>query len=485
MRSLSPRSRGLMFTVLAVLGWPALGTAQRAASMAGLARQYVAHDAPVIALTNVRVIDGTGAAPRERQTVVFTDGRITALGTGVAIPPQATVLDLPGHTVVPGLVMLHEHLFYPTGRRQPGLFSYVSQSFSFPKLYLAFGVTTLRTAGTTAPYVDLNAKHAIDRGQEAGPSIHLTSPFFDRPGYPIPHFNHIDSPEAARRAVRYWAAEGFTWFKAYTFVTREDLGAIIDEAHRLGHRVTAHLCSVTHSEAAALGIDGLEHGLLTNTEFVPEKKLDLCPGENRVYETAATLDLAKPAVQAGIRNLVDREIPMTSTLPIWETMVPGRMVPSGALEALSPELRDDYLFIQQRFARDTASRFADAFRTALAWERAFVRAGGTLGAGSDPTGYGGTIAGYGNVRQLELLVEAGFSPIEALTIGTRNGARILGIDGQVGTLEVGKQADAVVVRGNPADRIGDMGNPVFVFRDGIAYDSAKLIAATRGLVGRF
>ena len=468
-----------------LLSWPTIDAAQQAAALGPMARQYVAHDAPVIALRNVRVVDGTGAAARDGQTVVFSGGRITAMGGEVAIPPGAEVLDLPGHTVVPGLVMLHEHLFYPTGRRQPGLFSYVSQNFSFPKLYLAFGVTTLRTAGTIAPYVDLNAKHAIDQGQEAGPLIYLTSPFLDRPGYPIPHFKHIDSPEAARRAVRYWAAEGFTWFKAYTFVTREDLGAIIDEAHRLGHRVTAHLCSVTHSEAAALGIDGLEHGLLTNTEFVPEKKPDLCPGENRVYETAATLDLSKPAVLNGIHNLVRRGIPMTSTLPIWETMVPGRMVPSGVLEALSPELRDDYLFIQQHLARDTGSRFADAFRTALAWERAFVRAGGTLGAGSDPTGYGGTIAGYGNVRQLELLVEAGFTPIEALTIGTRNGARILGIDSQVGTLEVGKRADAVVVRGNPADRIGDMGNPVLVFRDGIAYDSAKLIAATRGLVGRF
>src|SRR5690606_34506919 len=132
-----------------------------------------------------------------------------------------------------------------------------------------------------------------------------------------------------------------------------------------------HLCSVTHSEAAALGIDGLEHGLLTNTEFVPEKKPDLCPGENRVYETAATLDVNSAPVQAGIRNLVSRGLPMTSTLPIWETMFPGRMVPAGVLEALSPELRDDYLFTQQRIARDTTSRFADAFRTALAWERAF------------------------------------------------------------------------------------------------------------------
>ncbi|MBL8987380.1 MAG: amidohydrolase family protein, partial [Gemmatimonadetes bacterium] len=174
----------------------------------------------------------------------------------------------------------------------------------------------------------------------------------------------------------------------------------------------------------------------------------------------------------------------TSTLPIWETMVPGRMVPAGAIEALAPELREDYLTIQRRVAAQP-STFGAAFQAALRWERDFVRAGGILGAGSDPTGYGGTIAGYGNVRQLELLVEAGFTPLEALTIASRNGARILGLDSEIGTLEVGKRADAVVVRGNPTERIAAMGSPVFVFRDGIGYDSAKLIAAVKGLVGRF
>jgi len=459
--------------------------AQRAASMAPAARRFVAHDAPVIALTNVRVVDGTGAAPREGQTVVLTDGRITAVGADVAIPAGAATIDLAGHTVVPGMVMLHEHLFYPTGRRQPGLFSYVPQNYSFPKLYLAFGVTTLRTAGATAPYVDLNVKDAIDRGQEAGPSIYVTSPFLDRPGYPIAHFNHIESSDAARRAVRYWASEGVTWFKAYTFVTREDLGAIIDEAHKLGHKVTAHLCSVTHTEAAELGIDGLEHGLLTNSEFVPGKEVDRCPGETRIYQVYATLDPNSAPVKAGMRRLVEKKIPMTSTLPIWETMVPGRKISAGALEALAPELREDYLTIQQALAKDATSTFEAAFKNALRWELDFVRAGGILGAGSDPTGYGGTIAGYGNVRQLELLVEAGFTPLEALSIATRNGARILGIDGQVGTIEPGKRADLVVVRGNPTARIADMENPVFVFRDGIGYDSAKLIAAVKGLTGRF
>ncbi|MGE0556296.1 MAG: amidohydrolase family protein [Gemmatimonadales bacterium] len=460
-------------------------TAQQSASMGPDARRFVAIDAPVVALTNVRVIDGTGAPARERQTVVLTDGRISAIGAGVAIPAGARVLDLAGHTVTPGLVMLHEHLFYPVGRMQPGLLSYVAQNSTFPKLYLAFGATTIRTAGTTSPYSDISVKHDIDSGLQAGPHIVLTGPFIDRPGYPIPYFKHIDSPEAARRVVRYWADVGMSWFKAYTFVTRADLEAIIDEAHRLGRKVTAHLCSVTHGEAAALGIDELEHGLLTNTEFLPNKEPDRCPGEGLIYQAAATLDLESPAVRRAMRNLVERKIPMTSTLPIWETMVPGRIVQPGALEALSPELREDYLTIQRRIASDETSTFAAAFANALRWEREFVRAGGLLGAGSDPTGYGGTIAGYGNIRELELLVEAGFTPIEAITIASRNGARILGMEERIGTLEVGKQADLVVVRGNPVERIADMENPVYVFKQGIGYDSAKLIAAVKGLVGRF
>jgi len=269
------------------------------------------------------VIDGTGAPAREGQTVVLTDGRISAIGADVAIPAGARVLELPGHTVTPGLVMLHEHLFYPVGRMQPGLLSYVAQNSTFPKLYLAFGATTIRTAGTTSPYSDIGVKHDIDSGKQAGPQIVLTGPFIDRPGYPIPYFKHIDSPEAARRVVRYWADEGVSWFKAYTFVTRADLEAVIDEAHRLGRKVTAHLCSVTHSEAAALGIDELEHGLLTNTEFLPNKEPDRCPGEGLIYQAAATLDLESAEIRRAMQNLIARKIPMTSTLPIWETMVPG------------------------------------------------------------------------------------------------------------------------------------------------------------------
>ena len=120
-------------------------------------------------------------------------------------------------------------------------------------------------------------------------------------------------------------------------------------------------------------------------------------------------------------------------------------------------------------------------KTAL--ERAFAKAGGRLIAGTDPTGGGGVVPGYSNQRQLELLVEAGFSPLEAIRIGTLNGAEYLGRDKSIGSIAVGKQADLIVVDGNPAQTIADVRRVETVFRQGVGYDPVKLVESVRGRVG--
>jgi imidazolonepropionase-like amidohydrolase len=119
----------------------------------------------------------------------------------------------------------------------------------------------------------------------------------------------------------------------------------------------------------------------------------------------------------------------------------------------------------------------------MAFELAFVRAGGLLLAGPDPTGNGGVLPGFGDQREIELLVEAGFSPVEAIRIATANGARYLGQLDRIGTIEAGKEADLVVVKGDPTRRIADVENVTIVFKDGYGYDPAKLAASVRGMVG--
>ena len=125
----------------------------------------------------------------------------------------------------------------------------------------------------------------------------------------------------------------------------------------------------------------------------------------------------------------------------------------------------------------------ELFRRAQAFERAFVKAGGLLGAGVDPTGMGGALPGYGDQRNFELLLEAGFSQIEAIQIMTLNGARILGVDARLGSITAGKLADLVVIRGNPVATSAEIRNVTIVFKDGVGYDSPKLLASVKGLVG--
>ena len=260
----------LAFGVLAVA--PAQG--QRAPSPA--TREFVEVDEDVVALVGVRVIDGTGAAMQRGQTVLIRGNRIAGVGPSgnVSVPDGARVINLPGHTVIPGYVMLHEHLFYPTGT---GRDTYNQMEYSFPKLYLAGGATTIRTGGSHDPYGDLNLKEAIDLGQVPGPRIHVTGPYITRAGYPALFLNHVENPEEARALVRYWADEGVTSFKIYQHLTRAGMAAAIEEAHARGMKVTGHICAVTFREAADLGIDNLEHGFRPATDFVDGKRPDECP----------------------------------------------------------------------------------------------------------------------------------------------------------------------------------------------------------------
>lgn len=475
----APRARVACTLAALALGTPA--AAQQAPTLAPEVRQFVSVDAPVVALTHARVIDGTGAPARDGQTLVLAGGVIRAVGAdgSVAIPAGARVLDLSGRSVLPGLVMMHEHMFYPSG----GGSVYNEQAFSFPRLYLAGGVTTARTAGNMAGYADLELKRAIDAGRAIGPSLDVTAPYLNGPGLPIYQVHALTGPDDARQMVTHWADRGATSFKAYMQITRDQLAAAIGEAHRRRIKVTGHLCSITFREAAALGIDNLEHGLVVATDFVQEKRPDECPSAAQAPSIAA-LDVASEPVQALIRELVARKVAVTSTLTVFETFTPGRPAASpGALDAMLPEARDQYLRRRVQIATQANSPWTRLFANEMQFERDFVRAGGRLLVGTDPTGYGGVVAGYANHRALELLVEAGLTPLEAIRVGTLNGAEYLGRADSIGTVTVGRRADLVIVRGDPSTRIGDVTNVETVFRGGVGYDSARLFASVRGRVG--
>jgi enamidase len=459
-----------------LLGVPLL--AQQRPTLSPAVRAYVSVDAPVIALTHARVIDGTGAPAREDQTLLLTNGVITAIGASLStnVPAGAHTIDLTGKSVLPGLVMVHEHLYYPNG---PGVYGQLGESFS--RLYLSGGVTTMRTGGNVNGFMDLNMMRLVDAGQKPGPAIDATAPYLNGPNAFI-QMRTLKGPEDARRQVQYWTDEGATSLKTYMQITRGELAAAINEAHRRGIKVTGHLCSVTYAEAAGLGIDNLEHGFFAATDFVSDKKPDQCPGQGVGQKTIAALDENGAPFKALVKTLIDKGVALTSTLTVFETFTPGRPKPPG-LEVLTPQLREQFEQNYERTSQNKDSIYTTLFPKAMALERAFVRAGGLLIAGTDPTGGGGVIPGFANQRQVELLVDAGFTPLEAISIATLNGAKFLRRDKTVGSLAVGKQADLIVINGNPAATIADIRKVETVFKQGVGYDPAKLIDSVKGKAG--
>ena len=473
------RSVKSVLASLALLASPELNAQRPTLSTA--VRAYVAVDSPVVALTHARVIDGTGAPARDDQTLIIRDGRIAVLGASrsIAVPAGAQVIDLTGKTVIPGLVMVHEHLYYPTG---PGVYANLAESFT--RLYLAGGVTSIRTGGNLNGFGDFGIKRDIDTGKKPGPWIDATAPYLEGPGLGFDQVHELTGPDDARRMVNFWADAGATSFKAYMHITRAELSAAIEEAHKRGMKLTGHLCSVTYREAAGLGIDNLEHGFFASTDFVTDKKPDECPGQAAGQRAFAAVDPSSEAVRSLIAELVKHKVALTSTLTVFETFVPGRPMPPG-LDVLEPQLRAQFEQRHAATAANVSSPIGPLFAKARAMELAFARAGGLLLAGTDPTGGGGVVAGYSNQRELELLVESGFTPLEAIRIGTLNGATFLGRAGRAGSIAVGKDADLVVIAGDPSTRIGDVRNVQIVFKQGIGYDPAKLVESVRGKVGLF
>jgi amidohydrolase family protein len=461
--------------LLGLVGLVGIGLSAQAPNP-GAPANFVTVDAPIVALTHARVIDGTGAAPREDQTLVIRDGLIADVGNTITPPAGATVIDLSGKSVIPGLVMMHEHLYYTTG---PGVYGQLGVSFT--RLYLAGGVTTMRTAGNVNGIMDMTISRRIADGELVGPAIDATAPYVNGPSTFL-QMHAITNEEQARKHVAYWAEQGATSLKAYMQISRAALKAAIDEGHRRGMKTTGHLCSVTFAEAADLGIDNLEHGFYPATDFVPDKQPDVCPGQARGQQTIAALDERGAPFTALVKKLVDKHVALTSTLTVFETMTRGQPMPPG-LDVLTPQLKEIFVRAYDRAQQNQQSIYAALLPKDMRMERAFARAGGLLIAGTDPTGAGGVVPGFSDQRQVELLVDAGFTPVEAISIATLNGAKYLGRDARIGSIARGKQADLVVIAGNPAAAIQDIRRVETVFRNGRGYDPEKLIASVKGQVG--
>lgn len=460
-----------------------MGVQSNAQLFASSVKQFISINADTVALTHATVVDGTGSPSKSDQTILIIKGRIARVGNsaGIRISQTIKTIDCTGKTIIPGMVMMHEHMFY--GESLPPYYFGLEMPYSFPKLYLAGGATTIRTTGSVEPQTDLNIKKWIDGGKMAGPDIDVTGPYIEREFLPIPEVQFIKSPEEAGKEVDYWMSRGCTSFKVYMDITKDDLKSVIAIAHKNNIKVTGHICSLTYREAAALGIDNLEHGFLPSSDFVAGKKENVC-AFGAVTPSLKALDVNSGAMKDLMKFLIEKNVALTSTLPVFEPTTGREFIPGGGEKALAPQIKDA---VEKNYKSSLGNDSSDLqlFKKEMAWEKQFVELGGRLMAGVDPTGDGRTIPGYADRHVLELLVEAGFTFPQAVKICSLNAAQYLGRDNEIGTIAEGKRADLVLINGDPEKDIKMVRNTETVFKNGVGFDSKKLFESTDGKVGLY
>jgi imidazolonepropionase-like amidohydrolase len=443
---------------------------------------YVAIQDSIVALKNVTLIDGTGVPVKYNQDILISNKKISAIGnTGeISIPENTKIIDGTGKTVIPGLIMLHEHLFY--GKPFDGHYQGRHMTNTFPQMYLAGGVTTMRTAGSLEANADLNVKNLIDQGKMVGPAMDVSTPHVERLGF-IPQLQSLYGDESIDNWLNYWFDKGITSVKVYNNITKADLNQIIKIAHARNIKVTGHLCSITYHEAAELGIDNLEHSFMASTDFVVDKAENKCAyGEPSLAE----LDDDDPKMLALMQFLIKKEVTLTYTPTVFEPFTDREVVIGGGSVALAPYLLEQ----MQSSYKEQINTKSDSLRL-ISFKKEMKRVikfhsmGGKITVGTDPTGSGKTLAGYANQRLIELLIETGFGIEEAIQLATMNGAEYLEIETKTGSITVGKDADLVLLNGDLSKNVSNIRNMELVFKNGVGFDSKKIFDSVKGKVGLY
>lgn len=372
------------------------------------------------AIVGVTIIDGTGRAPVSDGVVLIRGARIAAAGTrdAVRIPRGARVTSAPGMTLIPGMLDAHFHL-----DGDPGL----------PNLFLRHGVTSVRDPGQwIEAYAPLKA-----RG-EALPRLFLMGPHLDGLSPAYPEDSHVvRDAEETRLAVKRFAAQGASGIKVYFRLPLGLIREAVATAHSLGLPVTAHLEIVDARDAVAAGIDGIEHVTSLGTALIPAR-------EAEVYRQAVLADNAARRVgRYRVWIGVDPNSERSRELA-------GYLARRGTF--LSPTLA---IFERREGDRQATPENVRAFRTMVAFVGMARRAGVRVVVGSHSS-VPKAERGWAYQREMELLLEAGMSPLEIISAATLENARFFRVSHRLGSVEVGKEADLVLVRGNPLEDFGAM-----------------------------
>jgi hypothetical protein len=432
---------------------------------------YVKYDAEIMAFTNVTIVDGTGSPTKTKQVVIIKNGLFIAIGdkSTVSIPEKAKVLDLKGKTLIPGLVGMHNHLHIPR-------FPYVGDVAA--KLYLASGVTTIQTCGAASPEKELSLSIKVENGQQIGPDIIASAPFITGEGG-NPNMIIPRNEQHLRDTIQYWMNQDIKWFKVYRNTKPEDLKIIIDEVHKNNGKVRGHLCSITFEEATKMGIDGIEHGLNSTSDFRTNKEYGICNG-GREYMDNLLINSAE--VKKIQKLMIDNDVFLTSTLSIFEASIPNRAYANEqSIDAMSPYLKEQYKERRTNFDEQlNDSTRNKRLKRIMEFEHQYFKMGGLLCSGVDAGRH--VIPGFGDQRNYELLIEAGFTTEEAIQVMTSNGAKALERT-DIGSIQLGKRADFVILNGDLEKEGSTIEKVETVFKNGIGYNSEMILNGTIGQFG--
>ena len=423
----------------------------------------------LIALVNGRVIDGTGAPAHLDWTVLIQGTRILAAGPDVELPAGTRVVDLAGQTLLPGMFDMHGHLYAYNGH------NLTFESVAYPRLYLAGGVTTIFTAGELDPEGAFALRESIDNGQAVGPQILTSGPYFSG-GNAASWMLKARNTEDMLALYNQWSTR-IDGVKFYTRIPEDQFKVVLAAAHADGLVVTGHLESISGMRAIELGIDGLEHGLFGMSEFFPKGASFATQ-----YCAISELDITSAPVVGMVDALVQHGTYLDPTIVVFQPELPD----------FEPLVEDWEKYLDESVRNPIRREIramvqGECLQIALEKQAQFVRAvhdrGGLIVTGTDPV-IPILLPGYSMHRELENLVVAGLSPLEAIQAATLNAATALRLDSQKGSIAAGKIADLVIVEGNPDVDITAIGNTVMVFKNGVPYVPELLRKSVEGLIGK-
>jgi imidazolonepropionase-like amidohydrolase len=424
------------------------------AALAEISKGISGSRAENIALVGGTLIDGTGRDPVLDSVVVIEKGRIVDAGpkSRVKIPSGAQKVDARGKTILPGLWDMHAHF----------------EQVEWGPIYLAAGATTVRDCGNEFEFITA-VRDAVANGRGLGPRL-LLAGIVDGTGPSAIGVERVDTPEQAKMWTDKYHDAGFQQMKIYSSVKLEEVKDVADEAHRLGMTVTGHVpIGLNAYQTIEVGQDQINHIPYILDIMVPTLPADASRLDQA--QARANLDLNSPAAQKAIAFLVQHGTVVDPTIALFEFFSASTAKPAASIEPgvtkVAPELQA--ILTDVGPPSPNAGINEKVFAKELAVVGALHKAGVPIVAGTDQT-----VPGHSLHREIELYVQAGFTPMEAIQAATIVPARVMGLDKEVGTVEPGKRADVIILDGNPLEFIHNIRKVEFVITNGIMYNCAEL-----------